>query len=61
MIFVAYYLFYAELAALQAAGNMGNASLPVKSLPVESAAQLPLHWGVIRAAARYTWVHASVV
>jgi hypothetical protein len=61
MIFVAYYLFYAELAALQAAGNMGNASLPVKSLPVESAAQLPLHWGVIRAAARYTCIHASVV
>jgi hypothetical protein len=54
MIFVAYYLFYAQLAALQAAANMGNASLPVKSLPVESAAQLLLHWGVIRAAARYT-------
>jgi hypothetical protein len=52
MIFGAYYLFYARLAALQAAGNMGNASLPVKSLPLEGAAQLLLHWGVIRAAAR---------
>jgi hypothetical protein len=44
MIFVAYYLFYARLAALQAAGNMGNASPPVKSLPMEGAAQLLLHW-----------------
>jgi hypothetical protein len=57
MIFVAYYLFYARLAALQAAGNMGNASPPVKSLPMEGVAQLLLHWGVIRAAARYTLVH----
>jgi hypothetical protein len=61
MIFVAYYLFYAQRAALQAAGNMGNASLPVKSLPVESTAQLLLHWGLIRAAARYTVIHAVIV
>jgi hypothetical protein len=61
MIFGAYYLFYARLAALQAAGNMGNASLPVKSLPLEGAAQLLLHWGVIRAAARYTLIHAKIV
>jgi hypothetical protein len=61
MIFVAYYLFYVPLAALQAAANMGNASLPVKSLPVESAAQLLLHWGLIRAATRYTLIHALIV
>jgi len=61
MIFVAYYLFYARLAALQAAGNMGNASLPVKSLPVEGAAQLLLHWGIIRAGAYYTSLHALIV
>jgi hypothetical protein len=61
MIFLAYYLFYARLAALQAAGNMGNASLPVKSLPVESAAQLLRHWGVMRAAARYILIHAKSV
>jgi hypothetical protein len=61
MIFVAYYLFYARVAALQAAGNMGNASLPVKSLPVESAAQLLLHWGLIRAPPGYTFIHAVIV
>jgi hypothetical protein len=61
MIFVAYYLFYARVAALQAAGNMGNASLPVKSLPVESAAQLLLHWGLIRAPSGYTLIHAVIV
>jgi hypothetical protein len=61
MIFVAFYLFYARLAAVQAAGNMGNASLPVKSLPVEGTAQLLLHWGLIRAAARSTLIHAVIV
>src|SRR6516164_11868250 len=40
---------------------MGNAPLPVKSLPVERTAEIVTHCGLIRAADDHTSVHALIV
>src|SRR5215472_13514423 len=61
MTFMAFRLFHVEVAACKAAGNMGNAPLPVKSLPVERTAEIVTHCGLIRAADDHTSVHALIV